>query len=263
MQAMTRHDKKYEEDRIEPLEWYAPFHWLALGARDLSRNPLPGVLHGLALSLFGLLLYARASGQFWWLVGAVSGFMIVAPVMATGLYAISREADQGRVVSCKEVYRVWTSGDRRLMTFGFLLCIAGTGWVLTSAGLITLWSEVPIKKPLDFLQHVVLGESWLFEVWLLVGAVMAAPMFASSVITLPLLVDTRGPLWWAVAQSWRAVATYPATMALWALLISFLVALGFATLTLGLIVFVPVLGHGSWHAYQGLKRAGFFMNPGA
>ena len=50
--------------------------------------------------------------------------------------------------------------------------VPGTGWVLTSAGLITLWSPQPIQKPADFLRHVVLvREAGLFEVWLLLGAV--------------------------------------------------------------------------------------------
>jgi uncharacterized membrane protein len=151
------------------------------------------------------------------------------------------------------VLALWTSGDRRLITFGLLLGLAGTAWVLTSAGLITLWSEVPIRRPMDFLRYVVLTESpGLFEVWVLLGALLAAPMFASSVLTLPLLVDTRWPLWVAVSQSWRAVGSYPIPLAMWAILIAVLVGLGMATFLVGLIVVVPVLGHASWHAYRDL-----------
>ncbi|MBS3996749.1 MAG: DUF2189 domain-containing protein, partial [Hydrogenophaga sp.] len=128
--------------------------------------------------------------------------------------------------------------------------LAGTGWVLTSAGLITLWSPEPIHKPLDFLRHVVLvRELGLFEVWLLLGALLAAPVFASTVVALPMLVDTTVPVSMAVAESWRAVANHPIPMALWALVITALAAVGMLTALLGLVVLIPIIAHASWHAY--------------
>lgn len=236
-----------------PVTWASPWRWLALGWEDLRANPAPGLLHGFVLALFGAILFFGARDHFWLLVGAFSGFLIVAPVLATGLYAVSLAREQGRNIGLAQVLAIWMSGDRRLIAFGVLLGLAGTGWVLTSAGLITLWSEVPIRRPADFLHHVVLAKSpGLFEVWLLLGALLAAPMFASSVLTLPLLVDTRMPLWVAVTQSWRAVGNYPGPLALWAMVITVLVALGMLTLLLGLIVVVPVLAHASWHAYRDL-----------
>jgi uncharacterized membrane protein len=39
---------------------------------------------------------------------------------------------------------------------------------------------------------------------------------------------------------------------LWALLIVLVVGLGFATLFVGLVVTVPVVGHATWHAYREL-----------
>jgi uncharacterized membrane protein len=90
---------------------------------------------------------------------------------------------------------------------------------------------------------------------------LAAPVFASSVLTLPILVDTQMPMWDAVGESWRVVGSYPVVMALWAMVIVVLVSLGLATLMLGLIVIVPWLGHASWHAYMGLRRAGAIGVP--
>ena len=235
----------------------SPLRWLALGWRDFTANPLPGLLHGVLLSAFGALLFLVARDHFWGLAGAFSGFLIVAPVLASGLYHVSREARRGRAVSSRDVWRVWFSGERRLMSFGLLLALAGTGWVLTSAGLITLWAPAEVANPGDFVRHVVLAPSpGLFEVWILLGALLAAPVFASSVITLPMLMDTQAPVWIAVGESWRAVGSHPLVMALWAFLIVLLVTAGLVTLTLGLIVVVPVLGHASWHAYEDLKSTG-------
>ncbi len=237
----------------QPVTLGSPWRWLALGWADLWRNPLPGLAHGLAVTAFGALLLALARDRFWLLAGAFSGFLIVAPILATGLYAVSRAREDGRSVGLGEVLALWRSGDGRLVRFGLLLALAGTGWVLTSAGLITAWSPVPIHKPLDFLRHVVLApEAGLFEAWLLLGALLAAPVFASTVVTLPMLVDTRAPVGTAVRQSWSAVASHPGPLTLWAVLIALLVALGMLTLLAGLVVVIPLLGHASWHAYRDL-----------
>ena len=239
------------------LAWYTPLCGLVRGWRDLRGNPCPGLLHGFLVTGFGAGLFWWAHDQFWWLAGAFSGFLIVAPVLATGLYEVSRQAGRGEHPQCRGLLKLWLSGDQRLMGFGVLLGVTGTGWVLTSAGLITLWAPATIANPLDFVRHVVLAPSpGLFEVWLLLGALLAAPMFASSVITLPMLVDTRAPLWVAVGESWRAVGSFPAVMGFWACLIVLLVGLGLATGMLGLVVVVPVLGHASWHAYQDIKASG-------
>ena len=236
-----------------PVGLASPARWLALGWADLLRNPLPGLFHGCLLSAFGALLFWAAGDQFWLLAGAFSGFLIVAPVLATGLFQVSRSQDSGRRVGMAEVVSLWRSGDRRLMVFGLLLGVAGTGWVLTSAGLITLWSPVPIQEPADFLSEVVLAqEIGLFEAWLVLGALLAAPVFASSVVALPMLVDTNASIMTAVSTSWRAVADHPGPMVVWALVIVLLVGLGMAAALLGLIVIVPLIAHASWHAYRDL-----------
>ncbi len=228
----------------------SPLRWITLGWHDLRRNPLPGLAHGLLLAVFGWLLLWAASDRFWLLAGAFSGFLIVAPILATGLYSISKAGQEGGRAGLGTVIALWRSGDGRLVRFGLLLGLAGTGWVLTSAGLITLWSPVPIERPVDFLRHVVLvRELGLFEVWVLLGALLAAPVYASSVIAMPMLVDTSVPVSTAVAQSWRTVASYPGPMALWAVVIGILMAAGMLTALAGLVVLVPLVGHASWHAY--------------
>ncbi|MEQ1518031.1 MAG: DUF2189 domain-containing protein, partial [Usitatibacteraceae bacterium] len=118
----------------------------------------------------------------------------------------------------------------------------------------TLWAPQPITGPRDFLQYVVIGDSWLFEAWLMMGGFLAAPVFASSVISMPMLLDRQVSVLTAVLTSWRVVMTNPVPMAAWAGVIMLLAALGMVTALLGLIVLMPVLGHASWHAYRDLVR---------
>src|SRR5512139_3271968 len=140
-----------------------PLRWLVLGWRDIGRCGWLSFAHGLVLTVFGLLLLGVARNQFWLLAGAFSGFLVVAPVLATSLYCMSRAVESGRKPDWRFVLQTWLSWrqhgssgsgkDWRLVQFGLLLGLAGTGWVLTSAALITYLSPVPIEKPIDFLRH--------------------------------------------------------------------------------------------------------------
>jgi uncharacterized membrane protein len=243
-----------------------PMRWLVLGWRDIARAGWVSFAHGLALCVFGWLLLAAARQHFWLLAGAFSGFMVVAPVLATGLYAMSRAIEQGKKPDFQLVMKTWLSWrehgrskggkDWRLVWFGLLLGLAATGWVLTSAALITLMAPVPIHNPLDFLRFVVLSpDSYLFEIWLALGGMMAAPMFASSAIALPLLLDRRLSVLDAVITSWQTVLANPIPMAWWACLIMGFSMLGILSALLGLVFVVPMLGHATWHAYRDLVNA--------
>jgi uncharacterized membrane protein len=232
-----------------------PLGWLAHGASDLARCPLPGLLHGLALALFGGALLLVAHQRFWLLAGAFSGFLLVGPILATGLYAVSRALERGQSAGLQVAVAAWKP-ERRLVVFGLLLALAGTGWVLCSASLITAFAPAPVRNPQDFLRVVVLSDqSHLFEIWLALGALLTAPVYASSVVAIPLLLDRRVSVLAAVLTSWRVVQAHPLPMALWAALLLGLTALGMATALLGLIVIAPWLAHASWHAYRDLVDA--------
>lgn len=241
-----------------------PLAWLSRGYQDLARIGWLSLAHGLALAAFGAVILAVGHDRFWLLAGAISGFLVVAPVLATSLYALSRALERGEPPSVGVVTRTWLNWqanhfgkwDRnywRMVQFGCMLGIAATGWVLTSAALITLLAPAPIQTPMDFLHHVVLArEGWLFELWLALGGVLAAPIFASSVVTMPLLLDRRITLRQAVLTSWQTVLANPIAMGVWATVIAGLTVLGLCTFLLGLIPLIPLLGHASWHAYRDL-----------
>ncbi len=248
---------------VLPVEPDQPLRWLVLGFRDLTRNPWLSMAHGLAMSLAGLLFTWLAYDRFWLLVGLMSAFMVLAPVLATSLYAMSRAIERGEQVNVKLLVSTWTRWNLRLQTqpdsywalirFGLLLGLAALGWVLTSSAFIELMAPVPIHTPMDFLRHVVASqEHRLFELWLALGGLMATPLFASSVVSMPLLLDRRVSVLEAVLTSWKTVLTYPGTMALWAFLLMAFSLLGIFSLFLGLILVVPMLGHASWHAYRDL-----------
>ena len=241
-----------------------PLQWLARGWHDLRHCGWVSLAHGAVMALVGAMLLLLAHQHFWLLAGAFSGFLLVAPILATSLYALSRALERGEPPRFELVLHTWLNwrhgqlqpwGDAhwRLLQFGVLLAGAGTAWVLLSAGLITLLAPAPITTPQDFITHVVLArQGFLFELWLGLGGVLVAPIFASTVVTIPLLLDRELPLQAAVATSWQVVLANPIALALWGALIMLLTLLGFATLLFGLVLVLPLLGHASWHAYRDL-----------
>ena len=244
-----------------------PLAWLALGWRDIARSGWLSVMHGLAMALGGAVIVAIARDRFWLLAGSLSGFMVVAPVLATSLYALSRAIERKEKPNWGVILKTWVNWQQSslgkwsqdywcMVQFGALLALAATGWVVTSAALITLLAPAPVQTPLDFIHHVVRArQGWLFELWLGLGGVMAAPMFASSVVAMPLLLDRHVSLKEAVLTSWRTVLANPVPLAFWAALIMGFTFLGLASLLLGLILVIPMLGHASWHAYRDLVDA--------
>ncbi|GHC70452.1 hypothetical protein GCM10007320_04880 [Pseudorhodoferax aquiterrae] len=230
----------------------APLRWLARGWADLWRCPLPGLLHGLLLTAFGGALALLAHAHFWLLAGAFSGFLLVAPIAATGLYAVSQALERGQTPGLATALQAWRPRDGRLVLFGVLLALAGTGWVVTSAALVTGFAPGAVQRPEDFLRLVAADASWLFELWLALGALLAAPVFASSVVAIPMMLDRRIGVLAAVLTSWRAVLDNPVPMALWAVLLVGLTLVSLLPALVGLVLAAPWLAHASWHAYRDL-----------
>lgn len=231
----------------------APLRWLAQGARDFARTPWPSLLHGVIAALGGLLVLGVARERFYLVSGAFTGFVLVAPVLVTGLYELSRRLAAGEQPTLRHAVGAWCRAGKPLFGFGLLLAVVGTFWVVVSAVLIALFVQAPITGFDDFLRYVVLSrDSNLFYVWIALGGFVAALVFAACVVSVPLLLDRDVDLLVAVATSLAAVATNPVLMAAWATCIMVLTAVGIGTLLVGLVVVVPLLGHASWHAYVDL-----------
>ena len=72
--------------QVRSIVFTRPLTWLALGWRDMLRSGSASLVHGLALAVFGMLIAVVAHDRFWLLAGAMSGFLVVAPVLATSFY---------------------------------------------------------------------------------------------------------------------------------------------------------------------------------
>ncbi|MCU0896114.1 MAG: DUF2189 domain-containing protein [Burkholderiales bacterium] len=233
-----------------------PLRWLALGWRDFRQVPICSGYHGLAVALGGLVIVWLAVRYWPLLPGAVSGFLLVGPILATGLYALSRRIEMGGRASMTDVKDAWRRGTKPLVMMGLVLAIAATAWVLLSAVLVALFVQVPITGLEGFLRHIVLSkDSHLFTIWVLAGGLGAALVFAITVVSVPLLLDRDIDMLSAIATSVRAVGENPIAMALWATIIMLATVFSMATAMLGFVVTIPVIGHATWHAYRDVVDA--------
>lgn len=227
--------------------------WLRLGWADLWRAPAASLLHGAAVAVGGWLTIVLAR-EIWWLApGAFSGFVLVGPILCTGLYELSRLHARGVPAGVPQVVQAWARESRPLVRLGLLLLALGSLWVAASALLFTLFVEQPLRTPQQFLRYALVDQGdELFTLWTIVGGLGAAVVFALTAVSPPLLLGRMVGFRRALLTSARAVGENPLTMGLWAGVILLSIVLSLATAMLGFVLAVPLIGHATWHAYKDL-----------
>src|SRR3990167_1616859 len=122
--------------QVRSIAFTQPLTWLALGWRDMVRAGAISVVHGVLLAALGMVIAAVAHDRFWLLAGALSGFLVVAPVLATSFYVLSRSLERGEPANAATVMRTWlfwqsSNRDTKwgndywcLVQFGALLALA-------------------------------------------------------------------------------------------------------------------------------------------
>ena len=232
----------------------APLAWLARGWRDLWRQPVASLAYGFATAWAGVMILVATYSLPYLFTAAITGFLLVAPMLAAGLYELSRCYLAGEPAHLTDSMLAWRRNPSGLVGFALVSLLAGTAWQVVSVVLVALFYKGTAMAPLTMILDVLRDPQYsaLFVVYIGVGGVIAALVFAASVVSVPMLVDRRCDLLCGLVTSLNAVAENPGPLAFWALLIMLMTGLGFATALVGLIVIMPWLGHASFPAYKDL-----------
>src|SRR5436190_13200904 len=234
-----------------------PFVWLVQGFRDMRGNLVESLVYGVVLAAIGWAIWTYTAGRPQQFTASITGFFLLAPLLAAGLYEISRRHELGKDTGFGESLQGWRRSGGAIAQFGLELVIVAIFWERLSAILFALFYNGAVPNLESFYRDLFSGDYWrLLAVYAAVGGVFAIGVFVLSAIPIPMLLDRNVDIYTAMATSLVAVGRNIPAMAIWAFLIVVLTTIGFVTLLAGMIVIFPVLGHATWHAYRDIVQSG-------
>jgi uncharacterized membrane protein len=236
----------------------APLEWVRRGWSDCRSASRQSLAYGVVVVLLsGALAYVSIRfGGYWQLLSLVSGFILVAPIVAVGTYSISEQLERGVRPSLRRCFVEERRAFGNLMVFALMLMVVFLVW-WRAASAIHIFFPVDLgtRDWRDYLQFLAIGSA--------VGSIFALIVFAAAAFSLPMLVDREVDAITAVVTSVNAVLRNKPAMGVWAALIVLAVSPGFALLLLGrdqgapfalattLLGFtLPLIGHATWHGYR-------------
>lgn len=226
------------------LDKLAAFGWLKEGWKDFMSAGKVSLIYGFFVYLVSTLVawLAWRLGGYVLLISVLSGFVFIAPLLAFGLYSVSRQLCEGKTPGLRDTLRAIKRPLGNSMVYTLVLLVVFLLWA--RAGMM-----VQVFFPLGghpqwghVLTFLLIGSS--------VGSVFASVSFAASVFSLPMLANRDIDVITAVISSVHAVLRNKTASLIWAFLICFLTLIGFLTAGFGLIIIIPWLAYATWHGYR-------------
>ena len=234
--------------------------WLAAGWSDFRTEPAQSLAYGLAVFALSVLVIwgLSAVGLPSLILPALSGFLVVGPLLAIGLYEKSRRLQAGQPVTLANIIVTHPRSGGQLVFAGLLLCLLVMLWLRAADLLYALfYGLLPFPGYDQILgQLLTTPRGWaLILTGSAVGGLFAAFAMAISLFSIPMLLERRVDALTALGTSFALTTQNLRAVLPWGAIVVAGFALSAATGLLGLIVIFPLLGHGTWHAWIALRPA--------
>ncbi|MDX2205514.1 MAG: DUF2189 domain-containing protein [Hyphomicrobiaceae bacterium] len=228
---------------------------LGKGMRDFQAAPTFGLVLGGLYALGGIVivLSLTALGLTYLAYPLATGFALIGPFVAAGLYEVSRRLETREAISLGAIWRrVRSRGEIGWMAFVTVFIFIMWMYQVRFLMALFLGLNASFSTLSEFFTVVLTTtEGLLFlAVGNVVGALLSLLLFSLTVISFPLVLDRDVDCVTAMITSIRTVAASPVPMLAWAFLIGTLLVLSALPFFLGLLVTLPVLGHATWHLYR-------------
>lgn len=229
---------------------------LRLGFEDFWDKPSHYVFLCLIYPIVGVLLITWTSGgnALQLIYPLLTGFALLGPVAAIGLYEISRRREQKLDTSWWHALDVRNSPAMpAIVVLGIMLMALFVTWMLTAQALYAwLYGDAAPASFVGFVNDVLTTQrGWtLLILGNLIGLLFAVVALSTTVIAFPILLDRDIGAYAAVETSARAMIANPVPMLFWGLIVACGLLVGSLPLLVGLAIVLPVLGHSTWHLYR-------------
>jgi len=236
-----------------------PWQWIAAGWRDFQQAPVASLSYGLIFVVVSYLLtiFFYSGALFYLVPPLAAGYFLIAPILAVGLYDISRRLENGEEANLSLALSALKRNPTNLLIMGLVLMMALLVWIMIANLVFAIFYSGVSLTIENFIPSLFLsGENTGFlAAGIISGGIIALLVFSMSVISVPMLVDREVNVLVAVTTSVRSMIENPRALLLWGALIVMFVWLGLMTFYIGFALFMPIIGHASWHAYRDLVSA--------
>lgn len=241
---------------LRDVPWYAPFLWLARGTRDMRNKAELSLFFGFCYAAMGLAVTLVFEHAYQYTSALTSGFLLLGPFLAIGLYEISRAEERHEKARFLTTLTIWRRNAGNIGLFAAVLLVIFLVWARASLVVFALFYTNEMPNLSGFLRQVISLENIDFVVvYCGVGLVFASLVFAVSLVSIPMMLDRDQDAITAMLASIGALVRNPGAGIVWAMLIVLFTGVGFLTFHLGLVFFMPMVGHATWHAYRALVES--------